>query len=213
MMAGDSTRRRHAAAQACKTWWTASPRAGAGSRWTPGPAGERRFAAAFQQRRPSGPERARILTLLRRGNHLLEQSPGHRQFVVTDDTLQAFRQSRDRLAPNRQRRVPSLQTRIEVALLAWIEGGEVGSVVRAPALPAFERAPECGLRRSEPRPQIEHVLQLEPSFLSGTNVDGLRGFRELLEFPQAIPHPGLIAHDPTVLPHQISQGALKGTCH
>src|SRR3989442_13056664 len=126
MMAGDSTRRRHAAAQACKTWWTASPRAGAGSRWTPRPAGERRFAAAFQQRRPSGPERARILTLLRGGNHLLEQSPGHRQFVVTDDTLQAFRQSRNRFAPNRQTRFPPLQPRIEAPLLPWTRAAEIG---------------------------------------------------------------------------------------
>ena len=78
----------------------------------------------------------------------------------------------------------------------------------ASALTPFECTAERGLRRSEPRPQVEHVRQLEPTFLSGANVDSLRGFGELAEFPKTFAHPGFIANHPAVLPHQIAEGPL-----
>ena len=82
----------------------------------------------------------------------------------------------------------------------------------APAFAAFERAPERRFRRSEPCPQIEDVRQLEPSFLSRADVDGLRGVPQMSKFPQAVPHPGLITNDTAVFPHQIAEGTLEGTC-
>src|SRR6202022_3620687 len=124
-------------------------------------------------------------------------------FLVGEHPLQGCWNGWNRFAPDSQRRIMTLAAGVEVALQAWIQGREVRSVVSSATLPALERAAKRRLCRSQPRPQIEHVLQLDPAFLARADVDRLRGLRELGEFPETVRHPGPIANDPTVLPHQI----------
>src|SRR2546425_12471258 len=114
---------------------------------------------------------------------LFEQPSGDLHFLVGQQALQRCRNGWNRFTPNRQRPVSPLDAGIEVTLQGWIQGREVGSVVSPAALASLERAPQCRLRRSETRPQIEDVLQLDPPFLPWADVDRLGGLRELGEFP------------------------------
>src|ERR1700694_3108050 len=142
---------------------------------------------------------------------LFEQPTGDLHFLIGELPLQGCRDGRDRFAPDRQRLASPLHAGVEVPLQAWIQVGEVGSGVRSAALAALERAAKRRLRRSEPCPQIEYMLELDPSFLPGANVDAPRGVRQGDESAQTVPPPGLIANDATVLPHQVAERPLEGT--
>src|ERR1700694_15277 len=142
---------------------------------------------------------------------LFQKPSGDFHFLIGELPLQGRRNRRDRFAPDRQRPVTPFHARIEVTFQAWIQGREVGSGVRAAALPALERAAKRRLCRTESGPQIEYLAQLEPSFLTRADVDHLGGLLELAQFPEALPDPRLIATDPTVLPHQIAECPLQGT--